>query len=235
MTFCISLAGVNIEVSTVYDFSYIFCRDYLTDGKADMSVEIRKSDIDSERTYANENTKEEILELTALYRKICLGLISKNIILCHGSAVSADGEGFLFTADSGTGKSTHTSLWRKMLGSRAEMVNDDKPLIRFGSGIEVCGTPWCGKEGLNSNISVPLRALCLIERSENNRIERLSVNDAFQSLMRRVYRPADEEKMKKTLELTSRLAESVPFYRLFCNISQDAAALAYSTMKEGTI
>lgn len=94
------------------------------------------------------------------------------------SAVALDGQAYLFTAPSGTGKSTHTRLWREVFGERAVMVNDDKPLIQVREdAIYVCGTPWNGKHNLDSNQKVPIKGICLLERGTVNHIETISAAD----------------------------------------------------------
>ncbi|MGN0600689.1 MAG: hypothetical protein ACI4JK_12455 [Oscillospiraceae bacterium] len=160
-------------------------------------------------------------------------MLDYDTILFHGSAVSVDGVGYLFTAKSGTGKSTHTRLWREMLGDRAVMINDDKPLIRVSeSGIIVYGTPWDGKHRLSTNIGVPLKALCILERAEDNRIVPITKKDAYNMLMQQVYKPTEPQKLIKTMQLIDRLAANVKLYRLGCNMSPQAAQAAYTAMKK---
>lgn len=136
--------------------------EYTSSGVGDITTEsvtritITQSDIDFEREKsAREDIKEGIpirhfsdayLETLAVYRKIADYLLSCNTLLFHGSVITVDGEGYLFTAQSGTGKSTHTRLWREYFGERAVMVNDDKPLLHItDSGMTAYGTPWDGK------------------------------------------------------------------------------------------
>lgn len=141
--------------------------------------------------------------------------------------------GYLFTAKSGTGKSTHTRLWRELLGGRAVMINDDKPLISLSeNGIMVHGTPWDGKHRLSTNMCVPLRALCILERAEENRIVPITKKDAYNMLMQQVYKPTEPQKLIKTMQLIDRLAASVKLYRLGCNMDIQAAQLAYIAMNK---
>ena len=68
----------------------------------------------------------------------------------------------LFTAKSGTGKSTHTRYWLEAFGNRAAIINDDKPFIRLDTPAPmICGAPWSGKHGLDTNLSVPLAGICI--------------------------------------------------------------------------
>lgn len=172
------------------------------------------------------------LETLAVYRKIAEKMPDYDTILFHGSCVAVDGVGYLFTAKSGTGKSTHTRLWRELLGDRAVMVNDDKPLIRVtDAGATVFGTPWDGKHRLSTIIAVPLKALCILERAEQNTIRQITAREAYPMLLQQVYRPADPAALTKTVTLIDCLTENVRLYRLACNMDIAAADLSYKTMK----
>ncbi len=155
------------------------------------------------------------------------------MLLFHGSVVAVDGVGYLFTAKSGTGKSTHTRLWRERFGPRAVMVNDDKPLLRIADGkVTAYGTPWDGKHRLSNNIAVPLRAVCILERGAENRIVPLTKHDAYPMLMQQSHRPSDGAAMMKTMELVDRLGTSTALYRLQCNMDPETADVAYEAMKK---
>lgn len=151
---------------------------------------------------------------------------------CSLSVIAVDGAGYLFTAKSGTGKSTHTRLWRDYFGDRAIMVNDDKPLLHIvDSGVIAYGTPYNGKHRLGNNISVPLKAICILTRSAENHIEPITGNQAYTILLQQVYRPADMLKIEKALELVDRLADRVKLYRLGCNMNISAAKVAFEGMQ----
>ena len=208
-------------------------------------METTPSDIEYEdERSAAEDKKEGIpvrkfsapyLETLAVYRKIAEKMLDYDTILFHGSAVAVEGVGYLFTAKSGTGKSTHTRLWREMLGERAVMINDDKPLIKVSEkGITIYGTPWDGKHRLSTNMSVPLRAICILERAEENRIVPITKKDAYNMLIQQVYKPVEPQKLIKTLQLIDRLSENVKLYRLGCNMSPQAAEIAYRTMSDNS-
>ena len=242
MTAIYRIADKNIEISSIYAGVHEYCKDYITDGKLDFSVQTTQADIDFEK---EKSAKEDIvegravrsfsddyLEELAVYRKIAEKMLDYDTFLFHGSVIAVDGQGYLFTAKSGTGKSTHTRLWREYLGSRAVMVNDDKPLLKVSeSGVTVYGTPYNGKHRLGYNISVPLKCICILERAEENSIKEITKNEAYVKLLQQTYRPSDSIKMAKTLTLTDRMAESVRFYRLGCNMDLQAAEIAYNKMK----
>ena len=176
---------------------------------------------------------DHYLETLALYRKIAGRLAEHQTLLVHGSAIAVDGQGYLFTAKSGTGKSTHTRLWRELLGERAVMINDDKPLITVDeNGVSIHGTPWCGKHGLHTNFSVPLRAICILERGEKDTIEPVSRDAAMPVLLQQTYRPGDMVQLGQVLTAVGRLAQSVRLYRLHCTMNPEAAQVAYAAMAQ---
>jgi hypothetical protein len=211
-------------------------RDYRCGDPADILAAVTQADIDHERSRSSiSGCSDAYLETLAVYRKIAEKMPAFDVFLFHASAVAVDGAAYLFAAPSGTGKSTHVRLWRELLGSRAVMVNDDKPLIRVqsdGTAI-VYGTPWNGKHRLSSNISVPLRALCLLERAAENSIREITRAEALPMLVQQTYRPADPAALAKTLTLITRL--NVKFYRLCCNMEPQAAELSYRAMSQNDV
>ncbi len=240
--FTIKLADKTISVSSLHSFVKEYCKDYLTTEPEDFSVNISQSDIDYEREKSRqEDIKENIpvrefpdyyLETLAVYRKAADKMLDFDTILFHGSVIAVDSIGYLFTAKSGTGKSTHTRLWREYFRERAVMVNDDKPLIRITkNGAVVYGTPWDGKHRLSTNISVPLKSVCILERSADNHIEEITAKQAYNTLVQQVHKPREPQKLMKTLNLIDRLTAKVSLYRLGCNMDISAAEFAYNAMK----
>lgn len=235
-------AGRAVEVSSLYPDVHTLCADYRAEGALDFAVETTQADIDFEREKsAREDAAQGIpvrqfsdgyLETLAVYRKIAERMPEYDTVLFHGSCVAVDGVGYLFTAKSGTGKSTHARLWRELLGDRAIMVNDDKPLIRLtDSGAVIYGTPWDGKHRLSANISVPLKAICILEREAQNAIRPITTGEAYPMLLQQIYRPMDPAALGKTLALLDRLAGTVTLWRLGCNMEIEAAKVAYDAMK----
>lgn len=240
--FKIRLADKIIEISAIHKYITDYCKEYISTETLDFSVQVTQSDIDFEREKSKqEDIKENIpirhfsddyLETLAVYRKIADEMLEYNTILFHGSVVSVDNIGYLFTAKSGTGKSTHTNLWREFFKERAVMVNDDKPLLRVTeNGVTAYGTPWNGKHRLSTNIGVPLNAICVLERSDENHIQKVTAESVYNMLVQQVYRPQNPQKLLKTLQLIDVLADSVKLYRLGCNMDISAAETAYNGMK----
>lgn len=152
-------------------------------------------------------------------------------MMLHASCIAVDGEGYLFSAPCGTGKSTHTALWKKRFGSRAVYVNDDKPALRFIDGrLYAYGTPFSGKTDLNRNLRVPVRGICMLERGSVNKIRRIDPPQALPLAMNQIYRPAEPEAMRRTLELLDLCLKAVPWYRLSCDVSDEAVETSYAAM-----
>lgn len=249
-SFTIRLAGQYFTICPVCDYIREYCRDYIvadvkrgavTESPVYFTIATTQSDIDFEREKsAREDIKEGIpirrfsdayLETLAVYRKIADRLLSCDTLLFHGSVIAVDGEGYLFTAKSGTGKSTHTRLWREYFGERAVMVNDDKPLLHItDSGVTAYGTPWDGKHRLSTDIAVPLKGICILTRNAKNHIEPVEPHAVYPLIVQQTNRSLSAEGMKQTLSLIDRMLHVVPVYRLGCNMDIEAARVAYEGM-----
>lgn len=151
--------------------------------------------------------------------------------MLHSSAVAVDNSAYLFSAPSGTGKSTHTQQWLKLFGDRAEILNDDKPAVMIKDGkVFACGTPWSGKSDMNVNRIVPLKGICVLERSEENHIEPFPSDKSLFYILNQTLRPTDPTAMDKLLELVDETSKQVRVWKMDCNISTQAAEIAYGAM-----
>ncbi len=236
--FTIQIAGKTVAVRSLFESTRDYCRAYLTEEKADFTVTVTREDLQYEQAEAyaealREGLKPRVftdpfLDRAAIQRKVAEHLLPEGVLLFHGSAIALDGRGYLFTADCGTGKSTHTRLWRQVFGPRAMMINDDKPFLRFAEEeILACGAPWSGKHGLDSNISVPLRGICILRRGTENRIRPLSPEEALPMLQKQAGTAGVE-----TQALVQRLSRQVPLWELHCTKAPEAALVAHRAMAE---
>lgn len=226
--FHLSLAGYPFTVDNRYEYVKALCRDYWTQ-KAGELITVGKEDIAREQTDGGP-WPAPYLESLAVYRAICERLVARDVVLFHCSALAYRQRGYLFAAPSGTGKSTHTRLWREVLGDAVRMINDDKPLLKVTSEeVKVYGTPFAGKEGLQENSSAPVAGIVLLHQAESNCIRRLSSQEAYPMLLNQTYRPKDGAGLMKTLELVQRLSQ-LPVYSMGCTISREAVALAVQTL-----
>ncbi len=151
--------------------------------------------------------------------------------MLHSSAVVVDGQAYLFTADSGVGKSTHVGLWLQQFGDRAYILNDDKPALRYEDGIWYAyGTPWSGKHDLSADRRIPVAGIAVLQRGAENRISPFFGPKSVQALFKQMNRPRDVIHRTKLLELLDRLFVTVPIWQLTCNTEPEAALVAYRAM-----
>lgn len=239
-TFTIKLADIPIQATCQYENTKEFCEEYLSNDTPILEVELNMKDIAHEREIAKEQDirdgispqpySDEYLETIALYRKLAEPLLNRNCLIFHGAAVAVNGYAYLFTAKSGTGKTTHAKLWLKNV-QHSYILNGDKPLIKIGKGsIMLCGTLWRGKENYGGNEILPLKAICILERDKTNHIEQISASEAFPILYQQSHHCSDFDEMEKTLELLGKIAQGVQLYRLGCNMEDEAAIVSYSVM-----
>ena len=239
--FCAELAGVVIGIRCACPETRLFLKDYETEKEAAFTVEAEAADLKWARAELDRQDGAEgreprrragsVLEKMALHRLLAEGLTEYGVLLVHGSALALDGAGCIFTAPSGTGKSTHAALWRRVFGERVLMLNDDKPLLRVGAeGVTVYGSPWDGKHHLSRNASAPLRAVARIVRAAENKVEPLPKDRAFQVLMTQAYASRDPAVMARILRLEQQILDQVPFFDLRCNMEPEAARVACAAM-----
>ena len=230
-----SFAGFIIDIRFQHSYGKEMCERYAYHGggKADFVIEVDEAMLAKEREYDLYKSSDGMLESLAAYRKICDIAFDYDCMFMHCSAISYKGNGILFTAPSGTGKSTHSALWKKHFGEDVTVVNDDKPLLKFQKDdILVCGTPWDGKHRQSANILVPIKAIVILSQGTVNEITRASDKEAMYHILNQTIRPSDAVKMGVVLEHCERMLSTVPIYTLKCTISDEAVMTVYNEIKE---
>lgn len=164
------------------------------------------------------------LEYQKTYYAFSNRVLAAGGVILHGSAVYVDGEAVIFSAPSGTGKSTHSALWQKYSAEPVMVINDDRPVIRFHDGKPwVYGAPWSGKSDVNANLSAPLRAIVVLRQAKECASEQLDTAEKLFHLTGETSRPFyDKQLGLASLDAVEKLALSVPMYRLCCDISKNA-------------
>ena len=159
--------------------------------------------------------------------------INYGTMLVHSSALICDGGAYLFSADSGVGKSTHTKLWLKAFGDKVHIMNDDKPVVKLYDDRAVAfGTPFDGGSGIALNESYPLRAIIFVERGEQNSVRIPDSREIIQKLYFQTARMVDRETAEKMLVNMEKLISLTRFYVLTCNMDISAAYAAYNSIIE---
>lgn len=238
-----TIAGHTAKVQSLFESTPQYFRDYVTQEKPTLFFTVTQEELVTEQTRLKEEAIREgmrtrvfpdpFLERSVIQQKFARALLCHDILLLHGSTVAADGKAYLFTAKCGTGKSTHTRLWRELLGDRAVMVNDDKPFLRFTpEGVLACGSPWSGKHGLDNNITVPLGGICILERGQENRIRPMDATEALSFLLTQCDPPEDTAQLPQYHILMEKLVQRVPLWHMQCNKEIGAAQTAFDAMQK---
>ena len=167
----------------------------------------------------------------ALMLMFAFSTSSRNTLLMHSSVVRNSGKGFMCLGESGTGKSTHTSLWLKYIDG-SDLMNDDNPVVRVtDDGVaRVYGSPWSGKTPCYRDVEAPVGAFIQLKQAPYNKIRRENTIEAFSSLLSSCsVMKWDSKKYKSICATIAKLIEGVPNYLLECLPDEDAAKLSYST------
>ena len=227
------IAEMNIAVKAKYEDTYRYMQDFLTDSQ-DYELYIEPTDemIRYEAELGEEIHGDAgspyICEAVAILRVICDYIIDKGGFFLHCSCLKYKDEAIIFTAPSGTGKSTHSALWRRHFGDDVVMINDDKPLVREKDGrFYIYGTPWNGKHSIGNNTSAPIRSVVFLSQAPENKAEPISPIDAMALLLQQTVLPSNKAELSKLLDMLGRLVETVPMYRLGCTISDEAVTTIY--------
>lgn len=228
------IAGLRVKIENISGRTEKQAIPYLAENQDDENIDI-SINVTPERI---EKSMQEHPELSADdWQYMLIGsdfynaVIKHNGILLHSSCVVVDDVAYAFSADSGTGKSTHTELWLKHFGDRAYILNDDKPCIRIIDGkAYACGTPFSGKYDISTPKIVPLGGICFLERSETNQIKKADTKKAIFNFFSQTVRHLGPKAMDMLLDVLDKIFSIVPIYELGCNISDEAVEVSYNAM-----
>lgn len=230
------IAGLKAELNFEFSFSKELAEKYLSDEQSatpDISITVEEKDyarFASLPGFAENKQYCEHALASALFHKQILNF---DAMMLHSSAVVVDNKAYLFSAKSGTGKSTHTQLWLELLGDKAYIINDDKPIVRLlEDGIYVYGSPFSGKNFINANKRARVGAICFLERSENNWIKEISVSETLPLLLEQTQIKMEPELTVALLVLLDKILSKVKVYKMGCNMDVSAAKMSFETMKE---
>jgi len=228
-----SIAGIIVEINPKYERTSKQAKPYLIDTtiepafKLDLSID-RMNELKVTYHYLTLEDIEYIFLGQLFYKYI----LQHDGILLHSSCVVKDNKAYLFSAPSGTGKSTHTTLWLEEF-SDAYILNDDKPAIIYKDNtLYAAGTPFSGKHDISRNLLVPIQGICFLERSENNWIKEIDKKQAIFEILNQTERVPYEEDMNLILHHISNIVSNITIHKMGCNISKEAVYTAYNKMNK---
>lgn len=248
----IELAGYRLDVSLINKNTCKLLSDYIvTDNHSipDISITIKPEDLFAEQSITLRDLSQrdkaaefsflklERSEFYALHRKVASLMPFYDVFLMHGSVVATDNDAYMFTAPSGVGKTTRSVIWINEYNN-SYIINGDRPLLKVAdSAVMACGTPWCGKERWNTNTMLPLKAIFLLERTdekEPDSIEEIGLAEALPFLVKETFFPDSPKAAYKTIKLLNALNGKVRFFRFRSAPTRDAIRLAYEAANQKT-
>ena len=229
------IAELIVEMNPKYNNTLELAKPFLYYGSRDADFELKVSDkyLDQLMSKAAEGVTVERMENFAFSGIFNRAAIKYGTMLVHSSALIYDGGAYLFSGDSGVGKSTHTRLWLKAFGDKVHIMNDDKPVIKLYDDKAVAfGTPFDGGSGIALNESYPLKAIIFVERGEENSVRIPENKEIIQKLYFQTARMVNRETAEKMLTNIERILSLTKFYVLSCNMDISAAHIAYNSIIE---
>ncbi|MCQ2485972.1 MAG: hypothetical protein MJ168_11655 [Clostridia bacterium] len=224
------IADLKVGFEPKYDLLKNRSSKYLCDEPAEFNIGI-KDELFTNRPEYCENITDDCMEYLWMGTAFNLKLLEYKGMFLHSSTVVVDGKAYSFSAPCGTGKSTHTGLWMKLLGEKAFIINDDKAAYRkIDDKYYVYGTPFSGKHEINVDTRAELKGICFVEQAKENSIERIPMDDAVSLIISQTVRPSVPQRMEMMCDFIDELIRDIPIYRLKCNIELEAAKLSYETM-----
>lgn len=222
----------------IYEIERFFKKYSCDDNEIpDSIVDITNEDLLDEKIFNSITKLDCVLAYNAFFRKFSEWLPLNNAFLIHGVLLEVENSGILFSAASGTGKTTHMLLWQKLLGEKLSLINGDKPIVRFFDDEPetpyAYGTPWKGKENFGFNGKTKLKHICFIERSETNYVEKVQKKDVIDRIFNQVYMPKDPVAIINTMQLIDRLLNCCNLWVIHCNMEPEAAEIAYNAIING--
>lgn len=181
-------------------------------------------DVFIKRDFDNIKNTIDIFKLFMLDKLFSLN----NIILLHSSYIKYKNKAILFTAPSGTGKSTQADLWNKY--EDAEIINGDKTAIQKVNGRWYAyGLPYAGSSDIFKNITTPISTIVVLRKGDKNKIEKLSLKEAFKYIYSEtIINTWDDQFVNTAIDIILGIIRDVPVYILSCLPNQDAVELLKS-------
>jgi hypothetical protein len=225
------VVGMNCYHSLMQKRSRKYLLPENDDRKPDITVDVKVEEYERKRFRISDDINDDEFEYALAGESFYRRLLSFNGMMLHSSVVEYKGKAYLFSADSGVGKSTHTHLWTQYI-PETRILNDDKPAIRFYDGeYKAYGTPFSGKHDESMNLGVPIGAIVFIERSKTNSIRKLSTAEILPLIYKQTTQPiASPKHMEILFGFLDGLLRKVPVYKLSCDISLDAVRTSFEAL-----
>ena len=223
-TYNYNLGGYVFRITSVHKYFSLYAKEYITNDKHQYEIEDTLEELEEfSKAYAGEDVKN--IETLLIQKKVVDILLTNNVVNFHGSSLYLDNadNGYIFTAPSGTGKSTHVARLKEHYKDRLTIINDDKPFIsKIGKSYYIYGSPWSGKSHISSNVKAKLKAILIIYQSKSNEISKMDNKEAIKHLIREIHIPKGVEATSLGLDFLINMIKDIDIYYLGLNLDKDA-------------
>ena len=230
----IKVADFNVQINNKFGLIENQCRNYISYfDKADFVIEVSDEDIAAEKlrpTY-QPRFSDAYIETVIVYRKLCFMLPERDAIMLHSAVFKLEDKVIALVANSGVGKTTHMMNFKKLFGDALTVINGDKPIIRYiGSEVFVYGTPWCGKEGMNTNTKEKLTDVCFLNRSSSSSVYQIEKSKAVGRILKQIYLPKTDLAANNTLKMLDMILTKCRVWEINCTKEKDSAKISYTAI-----
>lgn len=227
------IADVIVKMSPRFSQTAPWYEPYRIEEETEPQMDITATDAEIEHIVGIGNDiTPPIAENMVLCNKFNARLLKWYGSYIHSSALKFDDKVYLFSGDSGVGKSTHTKKWCRLYPNKARVINDDKPSFRIVDGkCIIYGTPFAGGTDIQINESGELGAIVFIERSQQNRLVKLNAKQAIIELMQQTPKKISVKGQDRVLGMYSDIITGYPVYKLYCANNDGAVLTAFEIIK----
>ena len=229
IAFKIKIANLVLLINAFNETTKKYCQDFLSEEEPNYAITMNEEDLKNESSNSIDGKVYVNEEISALYRKIANLFVEEGIVVFHGSSFKVDDIGYIITARSGVGKSTHSRLLKQLIGDDFTYINDDKPLLKVNDkDVTIYGNPWNGKERRGNNVSAPLKAVLFLSRSEKPSFKKIiNKEEIYIKLLSQIYLPKEKDQREKALKLVDTLLKNINFYEINVNMGEESAKMTY--------
>lgn len=226
-SFKIKIADVVFLVKANYLDTRNYFSSFLSEEEAVEEICINENDIDIFQK-SMPDFDRQMSERAVLKYRMDKILVDYGAFPFHASALSYKGEGYVFTALSGVGKSTHTRIWKETYGEDVIIINDDRPYLKvIGDSVFAFSHPQAGKHMLYTNTKCQIRAIGKIVRDEQNYVKPVTQAEFFPFFVQQTFTMDEPKTTWSIISLIKKVLERVSLYEIHCNMDSNAAELIY--------
>lgn len=232
--FSIVLAGMPLTIQPLCNETAQYFGDFCQPAYTSAPViALKPSMLSATRAAFALEMSDDVLEYNILVSVVCDALLPLKRCIFHGTAFLWRGKAYIFTAPSGTGKTTQYVHWRHLYGDELHMLNGDKPVLECQADgtVWVYPSPWMGKEGWGRMISAPLGGLIYLTQNPNNQFSPLSMQQAVRPIFSQFLFTANSaEAVHQVCAIEEQMLRSVPVWHLANRGDEASARLCHDTL-----